>query len=612
MDDKVALKMIESARQTGSSAQSFAGNLFMGHLDFGAVFPFPKQSEDDRRKGDELLLKVRPFLENKVDADRIDREEKIPRDVIAGLRELGLFGMKIPTKYGGLGLSQSNYNRVIHLVASHCASTAVMLSAHQSIGVPQPLLTFGTEEQKEKFLPRLAAGALSAFALTEPGVGSDPSHMNTTATLTEDGNAYLINGEKLWISNGPDAEIIIVMARTQAGSSGHPAVSAFILETDTPGFEAAHECRFMGLTGISNGLLKFNNVRVPKKNLLGREGKGMKIALTTLNTGRLTLPAASAAVAKQCLAILRPWINERKQWGKSIGKHDAVAGRMASMAAHTYALDALTQLTSAMADAKNVDIRIEAAMAKLYSSEVLWKIVDDTVQTRGGRGYETAQSLQARGEKPLPVERLMRDARINLIIEGTSDIMRLFLAREALDRHLEVMGVKPSEDGRGSPISAVLSAAKFYATWYPRLWWRQGKALEGGKLPDELQKHLIYLEKESRRLARLIFHAMLRYRQKLQDRQRVLGRIVDIGTRLFIISTVISKAAADHVENPADKGPLELANIFCLIAKNEIRIAKQGVFQNMDAAEYRTAAGVMEGRFDWLEKDIITRWKKES
>ncbi len=610
MDDQAALKMVESARQTSSSGASFAGGLFMGRFDFGALFPFPEQSADDRLKGDELILKVQPFLENKVDADRIDREEKIPDEVVAGLRELGLFGMKIPANYGGLGLSQSNYNRVIHLVASHCASTAVMLSAHQSIGVPQPLLTFGTEQQKDKFLPRLAAGALSAFALTEPGVGSDPSHMSTTAKLTEDGNAYLINGEKLWISNGPDAEIIIVMARTQAGSSGHPSVSAFILETNTPGFEAVHECRFMGLTGISNGLLKFNNVRVPKENLLGREGMGMKIALTTLNTGRLTLPAASAAVAKQCLAILRPWINERKQWGKSIGKHDAVAGRMASMAAHTYALDALMHLTSAMADAKDVDIRIEAAMAKLYSSEVLWKIVDDTVQTRGGRGYETSQSLKERGEKPLPVERLMRDARINLIIEGTSDIMRLFLAREALDRHLEVMGVKPSEREEGSLFSAVLSAAKFYATWYPRLWWRQGKTLEGEKLPGKLQKHLNYVEKESRRLARLIFHAMLLHRKKLQDRQRVLGRIVDIGTRLFTISAVISKAAADHAKNSADNGPLELADLFCQTARSEIRAARQEVFHNMDTAQYRTAIGVMEGRFAWLEKDIVTTWQE--
>jgi len=611
MDDQAALKMVESARQRSSSGASFAGNLFMGRFDFGALFPFPEQSADDRLKGDELILKVQPFLENKLDADRIDREEKIPDEVVAGLRELGLFGMKIPANYGGLGLSQSNYNRVIHLVASHCASTAVMLSAHQSIGVPQPLLTFGTEQQKEKFLPRLAAGALSAFALTEPGVGSDPSHMSTTAKLTEDENAYLINGEKLWISNGPDAEIIIVMARTQAGSSGHPSVSAFILETNTPGFEAAHECRFMGLTGISNGLLKFNNVRVPKENLLGREGMGMKIALTTLNTGRLTLPAASAAVAKQCLAILRPWINERKQWGKSIGRHDAVAGRMASMAAHTYALDALMHLTSAMADAKDVDIRIEAAMAKLYSSEVLWKIVDDTVQTRGGRGYETSQSLQGRGEKPLPVERLMRDARINLIIEGTSDIMRLFLAREALDRHLEVMGVKPSEKGGGSLFSTVLSAAKFYATWYPRLWWRQGKTLEGKKLPGKLQKHLNYVEKESRRLARLIFHAMLLHRKKLQDRQRVLGRIVDIGTRLFTISAVISKAAADHANNSADNGPLELADLFCRTARREIRAARQEMFHNMDTAEYRTAIGVMEGRFAWLEKDIVTTWQEK-
>lgn len=603
MSEKAALDMVEAAREKAAAERGFGGKLFMGKLDFQSIFPFPAQSPEDAKTGDELVARVRDFLESSLDPSRIDREGDIPEDVIAGLKDLGLFGMKIPREYGGLGLSQVNYNRVIHLVASHCASTAVLLSAHQSIGVPKPLVMFGTDDQKAKFLPRLAAGAISAFALTEPGVGSDPSNMTTTAKPVEDGKAYLINGEKLWISNGPIAEIMIVMARTPSGDGG--AVSAFIVETDTPGFETVHRCRFMGLNGVQNGLLRFTNVRVPRENLLSKEGRGMKIALSTLNTGRLTLPAGSAAVAKQCLAMLRPWLNERKQWGKSIGRHDAVAERVAFLAANAYAIDAVSALSAAMADTGG-DIRIEAAMAKLFTTEALWRIVDDTLQTRGGRGYETAESLKGRGEAPLPVERLVRDARINMIIEGTSDIMRLFIAREALDPHLEISGVKPSGGG-GSPVKA----ARFYSLWYPGLY-LPGIAGPAGQLPAPLGKHMKFAERQSRKLARTVFHSMLKYRRKLQDRQRILGRIVDIGTRLFAMSAVVSKVAADLAAGAGDNSPIELADIFCRMTRRQITALNRGISDNDDVLEYETALGVMEGRFSWLEKDIVRAWENPS
>ncbi len=602
MKEKAILQMVEEARDSTSAKKSFARDLFMGNLDLSTIFPFPAQPAEEKKAGDIILEKVHDFLEARVDPNLIDREGKIPKSVISGLRNLGLFGMKVPVQYGGLGLSQTNYNRVIHLIASHCSSTAVMLSAHQSIGVGQPLLHFGTEEQKRLFLPRVAGGAISAFALTEPSAGSDPSQLRTTAALTEDGSAYIINGEKLWISNGPVAEIMILMAGTSTEESDHPSISAFIVEGNAPGI-TSQPCHFMGLKGLSNGLLRFNDVRVPAGNLLGEEGKGLKIALTTLNTGRLTIPAAATAAAKQCLAILRPWINDRKQWGKSIGRHEAVAGRVSAIAAYTYALEAITGLTSAMADSGDVDLRLEAAMAKLYSSEVLWKIANDTLQTRGGRGYETADSLGARGELPVPVERILRDARINLIIEGTSDIMRLFIAREALDPHMKVTGIKPG--GGGVSLAA---AAKFYPAWYTGLYFPR-RRVRREKVPAPLGKHLAYIERETRKLARLIFHSIVKNRQKLQDRQLTLARFVDIGMRLFVMSAVISKAAADHAGDSDESGFVELADLLCLLERQEIESSKRRLHNNADKIGYSVAMDFMGGRFSWLEEGIISTWQ---
>ena len=480
--------------------------------------------------------------------DEIDRSGEVPPEVIAELGRMGAFGIKVATQYGGLGLSQTNYSRAAMLLGSYDANLTALVSAHQSIGVPQPLILFGTEEQKKKFLPRVAKGEISAFALTENGVGSDPATMTTRAEPTADGKYFTINGEKLWCTNGVKAGVIVVMAQTPpkvVNGKEKKQVTAFIVEMDTPGVEILHRCHFMGLRALYNGVVKFTNVVVPRENIIWGEGKGLRVALSTLNTGRLTLPAGCTGAAKRCLKIVKKWANNRVQWGAAIGKHAAIADKIAKMAANTFAMESMTLMVASMVDKdKKADIRLEAAIAKMWATEEAWRIVDDTMQIRGGRGYETESSLKARGEEPVGVERLMRDCRINTIFEGSSEIMRLFIAREMLDPHLKVSGaVLDSRKPMGERLKAALKAGLFYAGWYPKQWLPFGSGVPAG-VPSKLAKHLRYASKTSKRLARRLFHAMAVNGPKLEREQVLLGRFVEIGAELFAIVATCSRAAS--------------------------------------------------------------------
>jgi alkylation response protein AidB-like acyl-CoA dehydrogenase len=599
LTEEEARRVAEEARETEWTAPSFLKEIFLGNLRLDLVHPFPEASLD-RPEFRAFMDRLERFLVEEVDSDRIDREGKVPPQVIKGLAELGAFGIKIPKEYGGLGFSQREYTEAMKLVTSQDGNLTVLLSAHQSIGLPQPLKLFGTKEQKKKYFPRLARGAVSAFALTEPHVGSDPGNLSTTAERTPEGD-YVLNGEKLWCTNGTIAELYVVMAR-------HPdtkKISAFIVERDQPGVEVVHRCEFMGLKGIENGVIRFTNVRVAKENLLLAEGRGLKLALVTLNTGRLTLPATCSAAAKRALEICRVWANERVQWGQPIGRHDAIAQLIAEMAATTFAMEAITDLASAMADQGDRDIRLEAAVAKMWNSEEGWRIVDRAMQIRGGRGYETADSLRARGEAPIAVERMMRDYRINLIFEGSSEIMRLFIAREALDRHLAVSAkLFDRKLSRKERLAALPKFVGFYATWYPSRWAGWGR---WPRFKDfgPLSRHVRYLERTTRKLSRTIFHLMATHGPKLERRQALLFRTVDIGADLFAMSAAVSRAdGLRRARVPEGKSALELADVFCRMMRRRIAAAFDAIGSNDDVRKYRTARRVLDGDHRWLERGM--------
>jgi alkylation response protein AidB-like acyl-CoA dehydrogenase len=599
-------EVAEQAREQDWEKHSFARMLFEGNLDLSLIQDIPEPDPDERERAAEFLVKLETFAREHIDGDGNDRDGHVPQEVLDGLAELGAFGIKTPQKYGGLGLSQVSYNRALAIVASRCSATGAFLSAHQSIGVPGPLIKFGTEEQKERYLPRLAKGALSAFALTEQNVGSDPANMSTTAVLSEDGSHWILNGEKLWTTNGPRAEIIVVMAQTPpTGGRKSKPITAFIVETEWEGVEVVHECSFMGLRALSNGILRFNDVKVPRENLLWGEGKGLKLALITLNTGRLALPAFCAAAGKSSLEMLRDWANNRVQWGFPIGKHDAIAQMLGKMAADTFALESLVELIGSMADSGKFDIRLEAAVAKMWGTETGWDLVNDALQVRGGRGYETHDSLKARGEISYPVERALRDMRINTIFEGSSEIMRLFIAREAVDRHFSVAGdlVNPKAP-MGAKLAALVKAGLFYAWWYPT-------RFLGWSLPPRygsygsLARHMRYVERTSRKLARATFYTMVRFGPGLERRQAVLGRVVDIGAELFVMTATILHARTLTQRGTDAKGSEALADAFCRQARRRISASFRSLFRNDDVATAGVAKRFLAGDFTWLEDGIV-------
>jgi alkylation response protein AidB-like acyl-CoA dehydrogenase len=594
--EQESLQVAEASREAEWRRPSFLRELFLGRFRLDLIHPFPEAPA--RPEFAAFYDKLKMFLEENVNPAAIDKSGEYPPKVVEGLKKLGAFGMKIPREYGGLGFTQTEYDTAMKLLGATDGNVTALLSAHQSIGVPQPIKIFGTPEQKKNFLPRCAAGAISAFALTEPEVGSDPSALKTTAELTPEKDAYILNGEKLWTTNGTFAELLVVMAV----HPGTRKISAFIVESSTPGVQVVGRCRFMGLKAIGNAVIRLTNVRVPVENRVGAEGQGLKIALVTLNTGRLALPAAAVGVAKRCLEICRAWSGKRVQWGRAIGKHEAISHKIASMAATTFAMEAVSDLASRLSDLGGTDIRLEAAAAKEWNTCRGWDLVDETMQIRGGRGYETEQSLADRGEEPIDVERMMRDFRINRIFEGSSEIMHLFIAREAVDRHLQVAGamVDPKK-GAMEKLSALPKIAGFYALWYPARWLGWGhwpRFHEFGRLATHLQ----FADRAARKLAREMFHGMMIHRAKMPHRQAFLFRLVDVGLELFVIAAVVSRARTMLLAgHPEAQRAVVLADLAARLSRRKIKTLFRGLWNNDDKAANDIARRTLAGEYSWLE-----------
>lgn len=587
MSEAESRATVEASREQWRSP-SFLKELFLGSLRLDLIEPFPTQLP--QTEGFKKFYDGMTFLLGRTDSAKIDATGEYPKELLDDLRDLGAFGMKIPKEYGGLGFTQAEYDSVMKLLGSRDGNITALLSAHQSIGAPQPLKMFGTLAQKKKYLPRLAGGAISAFALTEPNVGSDPSKMESTVTKDENGD-YILNGDKLWCTNGTLAEIIVVMARH---AEDHKKLSAFVLEMNTPGIDITHRCRFMGLRALSNAAITFTNVKIPKENLIGSEGAGLKIAFVTLNTGRLALPASAVGMVKSCLNIVRIWANSRQQWGAEIGKHEANAQKINDMAVNLFAMEAVADLGSRLADRPGYDIRLEAAAAKEFNTYYAWKIIDDTMQIRGGRGYENESSLIARGEPGFPVERMMRDFRINLIFEGSSEIMHLFMAREAVDKHFGL--AKPFIDKNHKytwkdKLKAGCDIFRFYSKWIPRLFFNPSSFARFGPL----EKHMHFVERACRRLARNTFYGMLIYGSKLEKKQAFLFRLMDIGMDLYAMSAAILRADVWKGE------AADLAAGFCRLAERRIEQKFYDLWHNDDKLKYETSRNVMRGEYAWME-----------
>ena len=606
--EKQARQVAEEAREGQWTKPSFGKELFLGRLQLDLIQPHPRPTEDERRRGEAFLAKLEVFLRDEVDPLEIERDAKIPDHIVKGLCALGALGMKIDQEYGGLGLSHLYYNRALALAGSAHSALSTLLSAHQSIGVPQPLKLFGTDEQKRRLLPRVAKDEISAFLLTEPDVGSDPARMSSTATPTDEGSAYVLNGTKLWTTNGVIADLLVVMAVVPRSEDHAGGITAFVVEAHSPGITVLHRNQFMGLRGIENGVTRFENVRVPAENVIAGEGRGLRVALSTLNTGRLSLPATCAASAKLALKIAREWSNERVQWGMPIGKHEAVAHKLTFIAGLTFAMEAVVELSSSLADEAHNDVRIEAALAKLYCSEMAWLVADEMVQIRGGRGFETAESLRARGERAIPAEQLLRDLRIGRIFEGSSEIMKLLIAREAVDQHLTVAGelidpdIKPSQKARSA-----VRAAGFYAKWLPQL--TAGDGQRPGSYADfgnVVAPHLRFVERSSRRLARSTFYGMVRWQGRLERKQGFLGRVVDIGAELYAMSAVCVRARMLVDDGNGDgSGALELADLFCRGARRRVDRYFHDLWRNDDVVNYEAAQRVLQGNYVWAEAGVL-------
>ena len=514
---------------TGPERLGVAKALFLGRFVADWVTPYPTLRPEQRAEVDEALVKLRAFLDANLDPAAIDRHADIPREVIDGLGRLGVLGMTAPAEFGGRGFSQMAYGRVLEEIGGRCASTAVFVNAHHSIGI-RALILFGTPEQKQRWLPALVSGEkLAAFALTETEAGSDAANVQTRAELR--GDHFVINGDKRYITNAAIAQVLTVMARTPEG------VTAFLVTPDMPGFSVV-EARMekLGIRGTATARLAFRDMRVPRENVLGAPGKGLKVALTVLDFGRTTFGACCTGAARTCLRLATQHARTRRQFGHPLGDFELVKQKLARMAANAYAMEAMTRVTTSLIDRGLEDYMLETAILKVFSTEALWQIVNDAFQIHGGAAYFT----------DLPLERMLRDARINQIGEGANEVLTSFIALFGMRG--PGMQFKEIWDAMHQPRGDELRKA-----WQIGLD-RLGAALHAPEVPVNsgfLQPHAQRLARLIRRFNIAVDRELIRHREAILDLEYIQERIARAAMDLFASACVLSRCDAAGAPNAA-------------------------------------------------------------
>lgn len=617
------LEQIEAARER-ITGLSFMSGLFAGRPDFNLLLP-PEESAEEREAGAAYCGKIEDFLTRHVDPDEIERKAKIPESVLKGLFEIGAFGMKIPKEYGGLGFSYTNYGRVLTLMASWSNILALTVAVPQSIGIAMPILLFGNEEQKKKYLPRVARKEISAFALTEALTGSDAANIRTEAVLDRSGTYFMVNGEKLWCTNGSIAQVVTLIARVPAkriDRDGTPVwvavpdgeaaddrvLTTFILEMNTPGVTVRQRCQFEGCRGIENAYMTFTNVRVPVEHVIGEMGKGLKYALTILNVGRaISIPAICLGMAKQAWQATLDRANTRVTFNKPLAERQTQRMRIAHMAADLFAMEALSYLVWRLADHKQYDIRIEAAIAKIFCSEQAIRFLKDAQIIFGGMGYETADSKRARGEPGFPIEQLVRDAEMYRIGEGATDVLRPFVAREGLSLHLDrAKRYVDTDIGAGKRLWELIKLVRFYVPWYIAQWMPKALPRREQTQHPLVRTMLVYAEQASRRLARAIAYAMALHREALRDDQGRQNRIESVGEGILTIAASAFYAEARD-RTDGEGRSWELANEVFRQARKRIDRQTRELVSNDDAVPAALGAQALRGHFTSLSNGIIQR-----
>ena len=616
------LERIEEARER-LTGPSFMAGVYVGRPDFDLLCP-PVEPPEEAAIGEAYCRKIEAFLKIQVDPDEIERSAKIPEHVLKGLFALGAFAMKIPKEYGGLGFSYKNYGRVLTLIASWSNILSLTVAVPQSIGIAMPIILFGNDRQKNLYLPRVARDEISAFALTEPNTGSDAANIQTEAVLDPSGGHFLVSGEKLWCTNGSIARYITLIARVPArkvlrdgapvwiaAREGEPADdkvhTAFVLDMQTPGVAVRERCQFEGCRGIENAWMTFQDVRIPVENVIGDIGKGLRYALTILNVGRaISIPAICLGMAKQAWQPTLDRATTRITFKKPLAERQTQMMRIGHMGTDLLAMEALASLVWHLADQKRFDIRIEAAIAKIFCSEKTIQFLKDAQIIFGGMGYETAASKRMRGEPAFIIEQLVRDAEMYRIGEGATDVLRPFVAREGLNPHLERTRAYLGQTVRGSRGAEFMKLLRFYVPWYARQWSRQRLPARPEFRHPKVREKLLFVEQASRRLARAILYAMARHREALRDDQGRQNRIEAVGEDILVIASTALHAEAKQ-RLLRDSSAWDLADDFFRQAKARIADNIRELIRNDDQAATTLGKQALASKYSLLTEGVIRR-----